>query len=72
MIRILVADDHPVVRRGISQIIASAGDMLVADEAADGRELLERARTIGHDLVLLDLSMPGNSDASGRRFRSSS
>ena len=41
MIRILVADDHPVVRQGISQIIASAGDMLVADEAADGRELLE-------------------------------
>ena len=58
MIRILIADDHPVVRQGVRQIIASVGDMLVADEAANGRELLDRARTVGHDLVLLDLSMP--------------
>ena len=58
MIRILIADDHPVVRQGIHQIIAAAGDMLIADEATDGRELLDRARTVGHDLVLLDLSMP--------------
>lgn len=57
-IRILVADDHPVVRRGIRQIVTAAGDMRVADEAANGRELLERARTVEHDLVLLDLSMP--------------
>lgn len=57
-IRILVADDHPVVRRGIRQIITAAGDMRVACEAANGRELLERARTVEHDLVLLDLSMP--------------
>jgi two-component system invasion response regulator UvrY len=58
MIRIIVADDHPVVRRGIGQIVAAAGDMRVADEAASGRELLDRARTVDHDLVLLDLSMP--------------
>ncbi|MDP9323086.1 MAG: response regulator transcription factor [Acidobacteriota bacterium] len=58
MIRIIVADDHPVVRRGIGQIVAAAGDMRVADEAATGRELLDRARTVDHDLVLLDLSMP--------------
>lgn len=58
MIRIIVADDHPVVRRGIGQIVAAAGDMRVADEAANGRELLDRARTVDHDLVLLDLSMP--------------
>ena len=57
-IRILVADDQPVVRRGIRQIVTAAGDMRVADEAANGRELLERARTVEHDLVLLDLSMP--------------
>ena len=55
MIRIIVADDHPVVRRGIGQIVAAAGDMRVADEAANGRELLDRARTVDHDLVLLDL-----------------
>src|SRR6185503_16986690 len=58
MIRILIADDHPVVRQGIHQIIAAAGDMLIADEATDGRELLDRGRKVGHDLVLLDLSMP--------------
>lgn len=59
MIKILIADDHPVVRHGIRQIITAAGDMRIADEATDGREVLERARTTDHDLVLLDLSMPG-------------
>ena len=58
MIRILIADDHPVVRRGIRQIVDAAGDMLIADEAIDGRDLLQRARSTPHDLVLLDLSMP--------------
>jgi two-component system invasion response regulator UvrY len=58
VIRIVIADDHPVVRQGIRQIVAAAGDMLVADEATDGRELLQRARSTPHDLVLLDLSMP--------------
>lgn len=58
MIRIVVADDHPVVRQGIRQIVGAAGDMLIADEATDGRELLQRARSTPHDLVLLDLSMP--------------
>jgi two-component system, NarL family, invasion response regulator UvrY len=61
MIKILVADDHPVVRHGIRQIAAEAGDMLVADEAANGPELLDRARTVDHDVVLLDLSMPATS-----------
>jgi DNA-binding NarL/FixJ family response regulator len=61
MIRILLADDHPVVRQGVRQIVASAGDMLIADEAASGPELLDRARTVDHDLVLLDLSMPETS-----------
>jgi len=58
MIKIVIADDHPVVRQGIRQIVGAAGDMLVADEATDGRELLQRARSTPHDLVLLDLSMP--------------
>jgi two-component system invasion response regulator UvrY len=58
VIRIVVADDHPVVRQGIRQIVGAAGDMLIADEATDGRELLQRARSTPHDLVLLDLSMP--------------
>jgi DNA-binding NarL/FixJ family response regulator len=58
VIRIVIADDHPVVRLGLRQIVGAAGDMLVADEATDGRELLQRARSTPHDLVLLDLSMP--------------
>jgi two-component system, NarL family, invasion response regulator UvrY len=58
VIRIVIADDHPVVRQGIRQIVGAAGDMLIADEATHGRELLKRARSTPHDLVLLDLSMP--------------
>jgi len=58
VIRIVIADDHPVVRQGIRQIVGAAGDMQIADEATDGRELLQRARSTPHDLVLLDLSMP--------------
>jgi two-component system invasion response regulator UvrY len=61
MIRILLADDHPVVRQCIRQIAGAAGDMIIADEAANGSELLERARTVEHDLILLDLSMPDTS-----------
>lgn len=59
MIRILVADDHPVVRQGIQRILAAAGGLEVVDEAGDATTLLERAREVEHDLVLLDLSMPG-------------
>jgi two-component system invasion response regulator UvrY len=47
VVKILVADDHPVVRDGIRQILAGAGDMLVVDEVGNGRELLVKARTVG-------------------------
>jgi two-component system, NarL family, invasion response regulator UvrY len=59
MIKVLIADDHPILRRGLTQIIADAGDMEVADEAADGSEALKKIRTEPFDVVLLDLSMPG-------------
>jgi DNA-binding NarL/FixJ family response regulator len=59
MIRVLVADDHPVVRQGIQRILAAAGGLEVVEEAGDAASLLERARAVEHDLVLLDLSMPG-------------
>jgi len=58
MIRILVADDHAVIRRGIRYIVSREGEMSVIGEAANGRELLALAATIEHDLILLDLSMP--------------
>ena len=61
MLRILIADDHPLVRRGLKQIIAETPDMVVADEAADGREALSKAATGDYDVVLLDITMPFNS-----------
>jgi two-component system invasion response regulator UvrY len=59
MIRILIADDHPIVRAGLKQVIADAPDMTVADEAADGHEVLAKVRQGEFDVVLLDLSIPG-------------
>lgn len=58
MIRILVADDHPVVRHGVRQIAGTTPDLTVAAEAGNGDEVVDRSRTTEHDLVLLDFSMP--------------
>ncbi len=63
MIRILLADDHAIVRNGLKQIIAGAPDIEVAGEAANGAEVLEMARKPGFDLILLDMTMPGISGA---------
>lgn len=62
MIRVLIADDHPVVRRGIRQIVSASGDISVVDEVAEGRSVVDRTRHAHPDLVLLDLSFP---DADG-------
>jgi DNA-binding NarL/FixJ family response regulator len=59
MIRLLVADDHNLVREGLKQILAAAPDLLVADEAVDGDQALAKVRANEFDLVLLDMSMPG-------------
>ncbi len=59
MIKILIADDHAIVREGIKQILAETDDMVVVGEAANGREVLEMVRKQDWDLVLLDLAMPG-------------
>jgi DNA-binding NarL/FixJ family response regulator len=61
MIRILVADDHSVVREGIKQILAGQEDMVVEDEAANGQEALNKVAKRDFDLILLDISMPGRS-----------
>lgn len=58
MIRILVADDHAVVREGLKQILSGIPDMIVAGEASDGRQALEQARKGAYDLLLLDIAMP--------------
>jgi DNA-binding NarL/FixJ family response regulator len=59
MIRVLVADDHPVVRAGLKQILADAPDITITGEAADGHEVLARVREGDFDVVLLDLTIPG-------------
>jgi len=59
MIRVLLADDHKLVREGLKQILASAADIEVADEAADGDEALALAKANDYELALLDMSMPG-------------
>jgi two-component system invasion response regulator UvrY len=58
MIRIIIADDHPIVRAGMKQIISEASDMMVADEAADGHKLLNKVREEKFDVVILDITMP--------------
>jgi two-component system invasion response regulator UvrY len=59
MIRILVADDHAVVREGLKQIVRETSDMVVTGEAADGREVLRLIHEHDWDVVLLDIAMPG-------------
>lgn len=59
MIRILIADDHPVVRQGLKQILADERDMKVAGEASNTVELVEKIRNERWDIVLLDITMPG-------------
>jgi DNA-binding NarL/FixJ family response regulator len=60
-IKILIADDHPIVRAGFKQVISDMPDMLVADEAGYGQEVLNLIGKKDYDLVLLDISMPGRS-----------
>lgn len=61
MIKIFIADDHAVVRRGLKQIISETPDMLITAEAEKGEELLSRLFKENCDIVLLDISMPGAS-----------
>ena len=58
-IRVLIADDHPVVREGLRALISAQRDMQVVGEASDGREAVEKVRELTPDVVLLDLLMPG-------------
>ena len=57
--RIIIADDHAVVRTGLQLILDETTDMSICDEAANGDELIEKLRHNRYDLVLLDISMPG-------------
>lgn len=57
--RILIADDHPIVRHGLKLVLASDPDMEVVGEATNGNEVLELARTVAWDVAILDFAMPG-------------
>src|SRR4051794_2146583 len=59
MIRVLIADDHPVVRQGLRTFLGVQDDIEVVGEAADGAEAVSRAEALKPDVVLLDLKMPG-------------
>lgn len=59
MIKILIADDHPIVRKGLKQILAETPNIIVAGEANNGAEVLKKVLKNEYDMVLLDISMPG-------------
>jgi len=61
VIRIVIADDHAIVREGLKRIVSSVDDMQVTGEAADGTEVMQRVRELSFDVLMLDLSMPGRS-----------
>jgi two-component system, NarL family, response regulator NreC len=58
-IRVLIADDHGILRAALKLLIGAQSDMEVVGEAADGPETVSRARDLAFDVVLLDLTMPG-------------
>lgn len=60
-IEVLIADDHAIIRDGLKKILGDTDDMVVAGEATNGMQALEKVRERNWDLVVLDLSMPGRS-----------
>ena len=59
VIRLLIADDHPVVREGVRRIVEGHADMEVVADAVDGHDLLEKLDLVTADVLLLDVAMPG-------------
>src|ERR1700692_1292840 len=57
-VRILIADDHPIVRDGLKKLLLLEDDFEIVGEGGDGREVLERVRELDPDVLLLDLRMP--------------
>jgi len=59
MIKILIADDHAIVRKGLAQIVEEVADMEITAETSDGKETLRKLRKYDYDVVVLDVSLPG-------------
>jgi DNA-binding NarL/FixJ family response regulator len=58
-IRVLIADDHAILREGVRALLSASDDIEVAGEASDGIQAVERARQLDPDVVLMDIAMPG-------------
>ena len=58
MIKIMIADDHSIVREGLKQIISDTRDMVVCAEARDGLETVEKSNSVKYDVLVLDVTMP--------------
>jgi len=61
MIRVVIADDHTIVREGLRQLLQASVDFDIVSEARDGHEVMQRVRELDFDVLLLDMSMPGKS-----------
>ncbi|MEO8506116.1 MAG: response regulator transcription factor [Betaproteobacteria bacterium] len=61
MIRVVIADDHTILREGLKQLLQAADDLNVVGEAGDGHDVLREVRSREFDVLLLDMSMPGKS-----------
>lgn len=61
MIRIVLADDHAILREGLKQVLRSQADFEIVAEASDGHEVMQRVRDADFDVLVLDMSMPGKS-----------
>jgi len=59
--KILIADDHVIIREGLKQIVAETSDMAVVGEASSGHQVLNKVRKNDYDIVVLDITMPGRS-----------
>ena len=59
MIKIIIADDHIIIRAGIKQLLEGAHDMIVAGEASDGQKLIQEIQKNHYDVIVIDISMPG-------------
>jgi DNA-binding NarL/FixJ family response regulator len=57
-LRILIVDDHPLVRKGLLALLSSMPDLVVVGEAANGKEAITQARELQPDIILMDLDMP--------------
>jgi two-component system invasion response regulator UvrY len=61
MLKVIICDDHPIVRAGMQKIIDKSGDIVVQGEAGSGPELLEKLAAERFDVIILDISLPGAS-----------